>query len=161
MSSRCSRSAASFLFLSLNASSCTYFEASPMHTATAGSCSVHADLKHDNIFFETTMSTEDIDQLLASNPSHRHPLEYSHGGLVNAVVSEFPIPTLQEAMQQILVVADFGSAQLIDTRSHEEISPLSLRPFEIIIDGSRDGKTDIWTFGCLSFEFITGGALFK
>ncbi|SJK98279.1 uncharacterized protein ARMOST_01542 [Armillaria ostoyae] len=123
---------------------------------------VHTDLKHDNIFFDTTMSTEDIDKLLASDPPHRHPLEYSHDGLVNAAVSQpLPIPTLQEAMQRTFVVADFGSAQLIYTRSHEEISPLSLRPPEIIVGGSWDEKVDIWTFGCLIFELVTGDALFK
>ncbi|KAK0430418.1 kinase-like protein [Armillaria borealis] len=123
---------------------------------------MHTDLKHGSIFFDTTMSTEDIDKLLASDPPHRHPLEYSHDGLVNVAVSQpLPIPTLQEAMQRTFVVADFGSAQLIDTRSHEEISPLSLRPPEIIIGGSWDEKVDIWTFGCLIFELVTGGALFK
>ncbi|KAK0215175.1 kinase-like protein [Armillaria nabsnona] len=123
---------------------------------------VHTDLKHDNIFFDTTMSTGDIDKLLASDPSHRHPLENSHDGLVNAAVSQpLLILTLQEAMQRAYVVGDFGSAQLIDTRSHEEISPLSLRPPEIIIGGLWDERVDIWTFGCLIFELITGGALFK
>ncbi|PBK93157.1 hypothetical protein ARMGADRAFT_1030556 [Armillaria gallica] len=104
---------------------------------------VHTDLKRDNIFLETTMSTEDINKLLASNP----------------VSSLLPIPTLQEAMRQIFVVADFDSSnlkhvasQLIDTRSHEEISPLSLCPPEIIIDGLWDGKPDVWTFGCLIFN---------
>ncbi|KAK0196034.1 kinase-like protein [Armillaria mellea] len=114
---------------------------------------VHTDLKHDNIFFDTTMSTEDIDKLLASEPSHRHPL---HDGLVN-VSQPLPIPTLEEAMQQTFVVADFGSAHLIDTRSHEEISPLSLRPPEIMIGGSvgrKGGHMDV-------FELITGSALFK
>ncbi|KAK0493134.1 kinase-like domain-containing protein [Armillaria luteobubalina] len=98
---------------------------------------VHTDLKHDNIFFDTTMSTGDIDNFLASDPSHQHPLENSHDGLINVAVSQpLPIPTLQEAMQRAFVVGDFGSAQLMYTRSHEEITPLSLRPPEIIIGGS-------------------------
>lgn len=98
---------------------------------------VHTDLKHDNIFFDTTMSTGDIDNFLASDPSHQHPLENSHDGLINVAVSQpLPIPTLQEAMQRAFVVGDFGSAQLMYTGSHEEITPLSLRPPEIIIGGS-------------------------
>ncbi|PBK84348.1 hypothetical protein ARMGADRAFT_606414 [Armillaria gallica] len=110
--SRCLQSAAPFLFLLSNVSSWTYFERllCPPKTLTS--------------FSHPT-------------PSHRQPLEYSHDSLVNAAVSQpLPIPTVQEAMQQIFVVADFDSAQLIDTRSHEEISPLSLCPPEIIIDGS-------------------------
>ncbi|PBK97983.1 kinase-like protein [Armillaria gallica] len=56
-----------------------------------------------------------------------------------------PIPTLQEAM-------------LID---NQKISPPLFRPPEIIIGGPWDAMVDIWTFGCLIFELITGCALFK
>ncbi|PBK84058.1 hypothetical protein ARMGADRAFT_1037417 [Armillaria gallica] len=55
------------------------------------------------------MSTEDIDKLLASDPSHRHPLEYSFEGLLNAVVLPCLIPSLQEALRKTCVVANFGS----------------------------------------------------
>ncbi|KAK0470806.1 kinase-like protein [Armillaria novae-zelandiae] len=131
--------------------------------AHAHSCGVvHTYLKHDSIFFDTTVSTEDIDKLFASDPSLRHPLENSHDGLVNAAVSHLlPIPTLREAMQRDFVLDDFGSAQFIYTCSHKEISPLSLRPPDIIIGGSWDEKVDIWTFGCLIFKLNTGGALFN
>ncbi len=128
---------------------------------------VHTDLKHDNIFFDTTMSTGDIDKLLASDLSHRYPLENSDDGLVNAAVSQ-PLPirlckrpcsgllwwaTLAagtSSMSRVLLhCSRILTAQLIDTRSHEEITPLSLRPPEIIISGLWDEKVDIWTFGCL------------
>ncbi|PBK87022.1 hypothetical protein ARMGADRAFT_1123569, partial [Armillaria gallica] len=81
---------------------------------------------------------------LCPTPSHRHPLEYSHDGSVNAVVSQ-PLP--------------------ISARGHAaefcKISPLSLYPPKIIIDGLWDGKLDIWSVGCLIFELITGSPLFK
>ncbi|KAK0212175.1 kinase-like domain-containing protein [Desarmillaria ectypa] len=142
---------------------------------------LHTDLKHDNIFFDTPMSTDDFDELLVSDPPRRHPSEPSHDGLVKAAVLQpLPIPTLQEAMRLTFVVADFGSAQPIDIHTQDEISPLPLRPPEIMIGGPWDDKADIWTFGCLVhvllfyppsplvdehisgiFELITGRALFK
>ncbi|PBK92967.1 kinase-like protein [Armillaria gallica] len=123
---------------------------------------VHTDLKHDNIFFDTSMSSNDFDKLLTSDLPRRHPPELSYEGFVTAAVSQpLPIPTLQEAMQRTFVVADFGSARPIFTHGQEEISPLSLRPPEIMIGGTWDEKVDIWTFGCLVFELVTGGALFR
>lgn len=64
-------------------------------------------------------------------------------------------------MQRTFVVADFGHAQLIDNHTENKISPPPLRPPEIIIGGPWDAKVDIWTFGCLIFELITGRSLFK
>ncbi|KAK0441957.1 kinase-like protein [Armillaria borealis] len=108
-------------------------------------------------FVESPMRT-----LLASDLPRRHPPELSYEGFVTAAVSQpLPLPTLQEAMQRTFVVADFGSTQPIYTHSQEEISPLSLRPPEVMISGTWDEKVDIWTFGCLVFELVTGSALFK
>jgi len=68
---------------------------------------------------------------------------------------------MEEAMQRNYVVADFGSAQSITNHTTDEISPLPLRPPEIIIGGPWNEKVDVWTFGCLIFELVTGRALFK
>ncbi|KAK0448897.1 kinase-like protein [Desarmillaria tabescens] len=123
---------------------------------------VHTDLKHDNVFFDIPMSTSDFDELLTSDPPRRHDPELSYEGLVTVAVSQpLPIPTLQEAMQRTFLVADFGSAQPVDVHDQEEISPIALRAPEIIIGGPWNEKVDIWSFGCLVFELITGHALFK
>ncbi|KAF8573007.1 kinase-like protein [Ramaria rubella] len=123
---------------------------------------VHTDLKHDNIFFDTHMSTDDFDTLLTSSPSCRHPPEASHDGMVQAAVSQpLPIPSLEQALLRNFAVADFGSAQLISTTTEDEITAAPLRPQEFIIGGPWDEKVDIWTFGCLVFELVTGRALFK
>ncbi|PBK74828.1 kinase-like protein [Armillaria solidipes] len=124
---------------------------------------VHTDVKHDNIFFDTPLSTDDFDALVASDPPRRHPPEASHDGLsVQAAVSQsLPIPTLQEAMQLNFLLADFGSAQPLFIQTQNEISALQLRPPEIMIGGPWDAKVDIWAFGCLIFELITGRGLFK
>ncbi|KAF8516871.1 kinase-like domain-containing protein [Gautieria morchelliformis] len=123
---------------------------------------VHTDLKHDNIFFDNHTSTADVEALLASDPPRRHPPEASFDGTVQAAVSQpLPIPTAEEAMQCTYVVADFGSAQSITNDITDEITAYPLRPPEILIGGPWNEKVDIWTFGCLVFEFLTSGALFE
>ncbi|KZT01010.1 kinase-like protein [Laetiporus sulphureus 93-53] len=131
--------------------------------AHAHSCGVvHTDLKHDNIFFDCRMSTHDFDELLASDPSRRHPPEASQDGIVQSAVSQpLPLPSLQEAMQRTFALGDFGSAQPIDKHTVDHITAVHLRPPEIIIGGPWNETVDIWTFGCLVFEIVTGRGLFK
>jgi serine/threonine protein kinase len=39
---------------------------------------VHTDIKHDNIFFSTTMTADDIEAWATKDPSRRHAPEASH-----------------------------------------------------------------------------------
>lgn len=71
---------------------------------------VHTDIKHDNIFYSTTMTTNDIEAWVAKDPSRRHAPEASADGVVRAAVSQ-PLPMISEdeAMRATYVLADFGS----------------------------------------------------
>ncbi|TFK33777.1 kinase-like protein [Crucibulum laeve] len=123
---------------------------------------VHTDLKHDNIFFDAHISTETLGNILVSDPPRRHPPEASFDGTVEAAVTQpLPIPTVDEAMERIYVVGDFGSAQSVSNHTTDMITAPPLRPPEIIIGGPWDEKVDIWTFGCLIFELVTGHGLFR
>ena len=74
---------------------------------------VHTDLKHDNIFSSTTMTTDDIEALMAKDPSRRDPPEFSHDGMVQAGVSQpLPIISEDEAMRATYFLADFGCGVL-------------------------------------------------
>ncbi|KAG2350165.1 kinase-like protein [Suillus weaverae] len=123
---------------------------------------VHTDLKPDNIFFDARMSNTDFAKLLESGPSRRHPPEESHGGIMQAAVSQpLPIPTLQEALQRTFVLADFGNAQPTFAHMHDEITAGDLRPPEIFLGGPWNETVDIWSFGCLIFELIIGQPFFR
>jgi len=70
---------------------------------------VHTDIKHDNIFFSTTMTADDIESWVAKDPSQRHAPEASYDCVVQAAVSQ-PLPMISEdeAMRATYLLADFG-----------------------------------------------------
>ncbi|KAF8067837.1 kinase-like domain-containing protein, partial [Lyophyllum atratum] len=121
---------------------------------------VHTDLKHDNIMFDA--GSADIAALIEADPPRRHAPEESWECTVQAAVSQpLPLPSLSEAVTRTYVVSDFGCAQPTMVHTFDEITTPALRSPEVILRGPWDEKVDIWAFGCLIFEFITGSALFE
>jgi len=130
---------------------------------------VHTDLKHDNIFFTTSMKANDIERWLTENPSRRHPPEVSHDGVMQAAVSQ-PLPTIseEEAFKATYVLGDFGTGMPISFRipvdqrpdsrtsaqpsrlhSNQTITTPPLRAPESFLGAEWDKPADIWSFGCL------------
>ncbi|KAK0226966.1 kinase-like protein [Armillaria nabsnona] len=124
---------------------------------------IHTDIKSDNMFFDTTLSNEDIRMLLESDPSRRHQAEASYDGIVHAAVSQpLPLPTIEGFAKRTFVLGNLGSAQPIGQRITDHICPESLRLPEIYIGGPWDAKVDIWSFGkAMVYEIITGVPFFK
>jgi serine/threonine protein kinase len=77
---------------------------------THGHGVVHTDLKHDNIFFSTTMTADDIEAWMTKEPSRQHAPEASPDGAVQTEVAQ-PLPMISEddAMRATYLLADFGS----------------------------------------------------
>ncbi|KAJ7292683.1 kinase-like domain-containing protein, partial [Mycena rebaudengoi] len=120
-----------------------------------------ADLKASNIMCNLPeLTTEDkLQVLITTTPSRRHPPERSWDYLVEAAVSQpLPPPTLEQALSGSFMLADFGSAQMIDHQVTSTITPETLRAPEVIMRRPWGTQVDIWTFGCLctnSFSVIT------
>lgn len=71
---------------------------------------VHTDLKHDNVFFTTSMKTSDVERWLTEEPPRRHPPETSYDGVVQAAVSQhLPMISEEEALEATYVLGDFGT----------------------------------------------------
>ncbi|KAG6875820.1 hypothetical protein C0993_007255, partial [Termitomyces sp. T159_Od127] len=122
---------------------------------------IHTDIKFDNILFSCNMSDEEITSLLISDPSRRHDPEDSPDGIVQAAVSQpFPLPSFDEAMERTFLLGDFSHAQPLSERPPGPIAIPPHRPPENIILSPWNEKTDIWQFGCLVYELITGHWLF-
>ncbi|KAF5389801.1 hypothetical protein D9757_003721 [Collybiopsis confluens] len=99
----------------------------------------HTDLKHDNILFDK---------------GHTSEADFGSG-------NPLPVPSIDEALDRTFVIADFGNAQFVGRTKFDEITAEALRAPETLLRGPWDEKVDIWTFGCLAFEFLCGQQLFK
>jgi serine/threonine protein kinase len=96
---------------------------------------VHTDLKHDNILFDR--------------------------GQTDSGNSDLPVSSVDDALDRTFVLGDFGNAQFVDKPTFDEITAEALRAPETILRGPWNEKVDIWTFGCLAFEFLCGRRLFQ
>ncbi|OGM49376.1 serine protein kinase, partial [Aspergillus bombycis] len=57
-------------------------------------------------------------------------------------------------------LSDMGGAYFFTDPPQKPVTPLGLRTPELILTGAVDNTADVWSFGCLVFELITGQPLF-
>jgi serine/threonine-protein kinase SRPK3 len=126
------------------------------------------DIKPDNIMITLSdaWTTEAITEWLKANLPRTHPPERSLTKMVTAFVTQsFPPPTFSELAVGKFTLADWGSgrsgitfaglaldviaAQFVNSQTTDDITPLGLRPPEIVLGGEWDESVDIWTFGCI------------
>ncbi|KAJ6448697.1 kinase-like protein [Mycena sanguinolenta] len=129
-----------------------------------GSGCAHTDLKADNIMYNIPELTTEgkLSTFIATTPSRRHPPEQSWDYPVQAAVSQpIPPPTVEQVLSGSFRIADLGSAQILTHRVTSHITSETLRAPEVIMQLPWDAKVDIWTFGCLVYEFLLGVPLFS
>ncbi|KAG0693696.1 kinase-like domain-containing protein [Suillus ampliporus] len=124
----------------------------------------HTDIKPDSIMvaLSDAWTTEAIAEWLKVNPPLTHPPEQSLTKMVTAFVTQsLPHPTFSELAVRKFTLADWSSAQFVNRQTTDDITPLGLRPPEIVLGGEWDESVDIWTFGCIVFNTLTNRPLFK
>ena len=148
---------------------------------------VHADINFGNILFAIPpLKVKDIPELQQepvagsiSSPIKRHDGKRDESALKYLCLSQ-PLTESLDLTDEIEVkLADLGAGMLhyylrlwalVDNSIAFPFSkppaaadcgtPIGLRAPEIVLDCPIDHKIDIWTFGCLVFQLITGRSLF-
>ncbi|KAF8335635.1 kinase-like protein [Amanita rubescens] len=123
----------------------------------------HTDIKPDNIMIdlERHWTTETIDTWVRENPPRTYAPERSLNKMVTAFVSQSLPPSSLDALSSCnFKLADFSSAQFSSDQTTDNITPLGLRPPEVVLGGEWGESVDIWTFGCMVFTLLTRQALF-
>ncbi|KZV87169.1 kinase-like protein [Exidia glandulosa HHB12029] len=122
---------------------------------------IHTDLKPDNIFFTSGITTEGIEEWLARDPSRYHEPEKSVDCEVQAAISQpLPVISREDAMCANFVVADWGSG-VPRTEGVGLITADHFRPPEVILGDTWGPPADIWTFGAFTYQLITSCLLFS
>ncbi|KAK0370845.1 serine/threonine-protein kinase SRPK3 [Colletotrichum limetticola] len=66
-----------------------------------------------------------------------------------------------EGQCQVTKLSDLGGAFCIDDPPLSVLTPVSLRAPEAILNEAIGTGIDIWSFGCIVYELVTGAALFQ
>ncbi|KAH3978977.1 hypothetical protein HBH70_097650 [Parastagonospora nodorum] len=62
--------------------------------------------------------------------------------------------------QLLVKLSDLGSAFWMNSPPSRTVTPVALRAPELVLRQQFGAEIDIWSFGCLMFEFLTGRSLF-
>ncbi|KAI0350430.1 kinase-like protein [Trametes cingulata] len=123
----------------------------------------HTDLKLDNILVKLSVLPEDVDRYLHEHPATVYPPQ------VFASISPDPVVTvrtqslvqlaLRHPPQQIdICLSDYGAAIPLDRIDGNTTiqTPLTCRAPEHLLGHPWSKAVDIWAFGCMILEALTG-----
>jgi serine/threonine-protein kinase SRPK3 len=134
---------------------------------------IHTDLKLENIVFELTerqkkelLETGSVkSQLLKKNENLKKESISAKNSKNQAKVKKNQRKTRKNPEffndQLKLKIIDFGNAVFSSGLCNKEIQTRSYRAPEVILGFQFNSKADIWSFGCIAFELITGELLFQ
>ncbi|KAF2012463.1 putative serine protein kinase [Aaosphaeria arxii CBS 175.79] len=127
---------------------------------------VHGDVQPGNLLFSiadiSPTEEESLKQDEASTavPVHRVDGKADRWAPKNLYLKQPLYDRVQVGPETCVKLSDLGSAFWLAERPSKTVTPIGLRAPELILHQSFGLGIDIWSFGCLIFEFLTGRALF-
>ncbi|KAH7921680.1 kinase-like protein [Leucogyrophana mollusca] len=127
---------------------------------------VHTDVKPDNVLVSVAQAEEDIGRLLEESPSTsyepRIEPDLSPDPIITVKSQPLPNLGLRPDMSNLSVcLIDYGQSTPVGKVPEEQVQPVLLRAPEVILGHPWSTPIDIWSVGCLVFEYLIGTALFQ
>ncbi|KAG1814958.1 kinase-like domain-containing protein [Suillus variegatus] len=127
---------------------------------------VHTDVKPDNVLVCVDCEDEAITRLLEETPSATYEPRFEPTLSPEPIITvkSQPLPNfgLQEDPSNLKVcLIDYGQATPAKERRVELAQPLLLRAPEVTLGHGWSTPIDVWSVGCLVFEYLTGAAMFQ
>lgn len=130
----------------------------------------HGDFQPGNILFplidvdstpeELLLQEEDVQARSISPPVQRLDGKQDKWAPQYLCVAQPLVPFTYYAEGFKVKLSDMGGAYFFTDPPTKPVTPLGLRAPELILTGAVNNTVDIWSFGCLIFELITGQPLF-
>ncbi|KAF9061905.1 kinase-like domain-containing protein, partial [Rhodocollybia butyracea] len=123
------------------------------------------DLKPDNIMIGMSpqLTTKALEHWVAAHPARVYlPLQSLYKMVTSAFKSEtLPLPSIDDLAQCTFRLTDVGHSQVVNDQTTDDITPLTLRPPEVILGGQWTESVDMWTLGAVVFTLMTDKPLFS
>ncbi|KAJ5142556.1 uncharacterized protein N7515_001343 [Penicillium bovifimosum] len=130
----------------------------------------HGDFQPGNILFtindidsipeDVLQQEEDVQARSISPPVQRLDGKHDECAPRYLCVAQPLVPFTCYAEGFKVKLSDMGGAYFFTGPPTKPITPLGLRAPELILTGAVGNTVDVWSFGCLIFELITGEPLF-
>ncbi|KAJ5543324.1 hypothetical protein N7461_009327 [Penicillium sp. DV-2018c] len=130
----------------------------------------HGDFQLGNILFslndidstpeELLLQKEDVQARSISPPIQRMDGKQDKWAPQYLCVAQSLVPFTSYTEGFKVKLSDMGGAYFFTAPPRKRVTPLGLRPPEQILNGTVNNTADIWSFGSLIFELITGQPLF-
>ncbi|KAG9010178.1 hypothetical protein FRB90_007992 [Tulasnella sp. 427] len=125
---------------------------------------IHSDLKPHNMMLALIDDHDVIVSELEVAPTEFSPAKHDNDPCNERKATVKSQPLLSSAIMADEIdvdikLGDFGHANWVERHLRDEIQPIALRAPETVLGYPYSTPADIWSVGCLTFEYLSGVCL--